>query len=31
MKTEPIRSMSRKLAATLWCFIFWICTFQCRL
>jgi len=26
MKTEPIRSMSRKLAATLWRFIFWICT-----
>ena len=26
MKTEPIRSMSRKLAATLWSFIIWICT-----
>jgi len=24
MKTELIRSMPRKLAATLWCFIFWI-------
>jgi len=30
MKTEPIRSMSRNLAATLWCFIFWICTLQSR-
>jgi len=24
MKKEPIRSMPRKLAASLWCFIFWI-------